>query len=326
MHIEDFNDKEIINKLFIKEKLPKKCSLCNNGDLNINGHIIPELILRWVRRKSGKKNFFFSTIQNDFLEALEKLIRDNNGMALAVSDLMKYRMLCDNCELHLSIYEKKFTDTYFKKYYRGHSVGELDDNTYFLIVSIAWRVLISSQLMVGQEQLESISFLFQKSMKSTIIPKPTKPTEPTEPTEPTDLIEVSYFTIEDVESIIDEKHINQSALRYSISQNIFAHDIFSRISPRTLIKLSIIKEPIILLKLGRYYFLINMENYFLGSEYVIEREIISAKNKFYKIKINDDVLSLVKIIGGNKFSGIDGYEFKEIKFETRILSSVRSHK
>jgi hypothetical protein len=306
-----FMNEEISGKLLYKNKLPVSCSLCQIGCLNKCGHIIPELILRWTRKKSGKDNFFFYPIQPEFFDALKELIDDNNGFGLAVSDLLKYKMLCDCCEQKLSDYEKHFTDKYFKRYYRGHEVGELDDSTYLLIISIAWRVLISTKIMVGQEALSKISLPFEKDIEDILylnkFPGGDFKYGP----------DVSYFTVEDLKEFFARKKMSTGDIDYSIEQNICAHHIFDKKLPKNHNRMSLFEIPVVYLKLGRYYFVINYYNYFDDIDFVIDRKKIDDNFNLFKFTLNEDLLSFINFMGNNRVHGIENYKFKAISFTMR---------
>ncbi|OWG18607.1 hypothetical protein KDK82_2086 [Delftia sp. K82] len=304
MHIGGYRDSTIHNLIFKQDRFPSSCLLCASGSLNKNGHIIPELVLRWTGMKSKKNNFFFYPMDQELFKTLENQIIQNNGLGLPVSDLLKYPMLCDDCEQKFSKYEKHFTDKYFKRYYRGNEVGELDDAVYFLVISIAWRVIVSTKIMIGQEALEGVCHYIENMMKDILecesFPVNEKKYGP----------EVAYFTVEDIKEFVGEKSVSTSAIDFSIQQNIFAHNIFDKRLENGFKQRSVLPVVSVFLKLGRYYFVVCLHDYFEKIDCNIERERVSDSLNLFKFRMNEDLISLIRFAGGNKIYGLENYSFK----------------
>ncbi len=313
MQSKAYKHKEIENLIFNRDKLPTSCLLCSTGRLNRAGHIIPELILRWTRRKSGKENFFFYPMNPDLFDALREMLSKNEWYGLPVGDLITCKMLCDRCEEKFSDYEKHFTDKYFKRYYRGNEVGELDSQTYLLIISIAWRVLATTKMMTGQENLEKICRPIELELKMMLQDESFLAYGIHGPS-------VNYFTIEDLKEFAGHDNTT-AAFDYSIEQHIFTHHIYSKYLPANYNKISIAPITTILLKLGRYYFFICQYDYFDEVTFNITRERVADGVNLFKFRMNEDLLSFISIAGGDDIRGMKDYTFKEIDFQTRKFPS-----
>src|SRR4051794_25484436 len=104
---------KIYDELFSSTAMPKKCALCEVGELRELGHIIPKFVMRWLKQASKKNEFYL-----------------NNLASQKVRDTIALRILCEDCEDKFSASEKLFTDNYFKRYYRNQVPLEIDDGLY----------------------------------------------------------------------------------------------------------------------------------------------------------------------------------------------------
>jgi len=109
------------------------CKLClENKDLR-ESHIIPDFVGRWIKDTSvtGK-------------------LRSTESINKRIQDLIKAKLLCDDCESVFQKYEDYFAKNIFKPFLNSYSPEfYYDENLIKFIVSISWRVLVFSMSKVN---------------------------------------------------------------------------------------------------------------------------------------------------------------------------------
>lgn len=104
-----------------------KCALCEEGeDLQLS-HIVPSLIVNWLRDSSGTG-----------------FLRGATGKNIRIQDAPKMRLLCSRCEVKLSRFEKYFAEAVFFPY-QNKAVKRFsyDESLLKFVVSMGWRILQS---------------------------------------------------------------------------------------------------------------------------------------------------------------------------------------
>jgi len=250
-------------------QLPSSCLLCLDGELNKFGHIIPALVLRWLKSASKKKDFFF------------------NNSSEKVADTLAVKMLCDRCEEIFCTHEKYFTDKYFKKFYRNKSPEKIGDDIYFFSLSVAWRILVSTPMMKGEEDSGKYFSFLTESIRSYLL-------QPNEKTE----VDVYVFHASDIVENLPEKHYNLNLLKYSVRQGIFAQRLMAvRNGSRFL--LTPAPVPLVHFKLGVYYFLVACQDYLQSLTFLsnIER---SDRGGVYVLKYSDELIGFLNYISNDR--------------------------
>jgi hypothetical protein len=102
-----------------------RCPLCGSADPLRESHIIPRFVLDWLLRSSPTGVMRFGTNPN-----------------VRVKDGMKLRLLCDDCEGQLSVWEKSTAEQLFLPYHNDTSVRVRYESWLAkFCASVAWRVL-----------------------------------------------------------------------------------------------------------------------------------------------------------------------------------------
>lgn len=221
------NNQRVYDPLIIGDKLPLSCALCSKGKLGRLGHIIPKFVMRWLKFSSKLNSFYF------------------NNKQVKVSDTVSVRILCDKCEDAFSIHERNFTEKYFKKQYRGDDY-KINDDVYYFAISVAWRILLFSSFMRGEDGKDVYFNNLQNVMKTYLL-KPDLNAE----------IDVHIFIADEISSNLSEGHYNAEVLKYSINQGAHAQILYGEegfIATWT-------KVPLVYFKLGEFYFFVSTKNY-----------------------------------------------------------------
>lgn len=104
----------------------KLCSLCKNNSILKDSHIIPKFVGDWIKETSvtGK-------------------MRSAETPNKRVQDLVKTKLLCNDCEQLFSTYEKYFSENIFKPFLNSNNpIITYDVRLKKFVVSILWRILI----------------------------------------------------------------------------------------------------------------------------------------------------------------------------------------
>lgn len=113
------------------------CPLCQRVALLVQSHILPGLIVRWLREHSGSG-----------------YLRSGATPNKRSQDYIKRRLLCVDCEQLLSRWEKSFAEKYLIPYHED-SRRPVRYGPWFsrFAVSVSWRVLAWSQAKSGLKHL-----------------------------------------------------------------------------------------------------------------------------------------------------------------------------
>lgn len=117
----------------------KTCQLCGGQKLLRNSHIIPKFVLRWLKRTSVGG------------------IRSVNNPNQRVQDGEKIYMLCADCELLFSKWEKEFSETIFIPIHESSGEQKVIGYRNWALkfaVSVSWRSL---KFVMEQGQLTHLS-------------------------------------------------------------------------------------------------------------------------------------------------------------------------
>ena len=130
------------------------CALCNSNRPLRESHIIPRFVFDWLVESSGTGHMRFGPAMN-----------------LRVQDGVKQHLLCDECEVRLSVWENETARSLFKPYHRDTST-EITYGPWLakFCASVCWRVLLifrglgiknfsDTQLLLADEALCSWSNL-----------------------------------------------------------------------------------------------------------------------------------------------------------------------
>ncbi|SFF92319.1 hypothetical protein SAMN05660649_00009 [Desulfotomaculum arcticum] len=102
-----------------------KCALCNQIKELRESHIIPDFAGRWLKKSSATGYLRQATTPNRRSQ-----------------DLFKCRLLCNDCELLFSRFEKQFAEKIFIPFQNGQKFFHYDEWLLKFIISINWRVAI----------------------------------------------------------------------------------------------------------------------------------------------------------------------------------------
>lgn len=258
---------KIYEKMFRTEKMPKSCLLCKVGELDELGHIIPKFVMRWLKQASKRKNFYL-----------------NNEQEQMIADTPAFKMMCKDCEDKFSNLEKHFTDNFFKKYYRGHTPNPIQDEVYDFAISIAWRLIVSTERLKNTEAHEkafAAAYSVSESLMREYLNNKKSNCEQS----------VYVLPIESLIKSIPESLIHEATLKYSIRQGLKAHRLYDETGKLALTQQRI---PTIHFKLGCYYFFVFPNNYFAGSEFTIKATRISETKHLYVLDYTPDLLGFME--------------------------------
>lgn len=252
--------------LFVLEKMPTTCLLCTDGELDELGHIIPKLALRWLKKASKSNSFYF----------------DNNPK-LKMSDTPAFRMMCNSCEDKLSKFEKDFTDNYFKRYYKRQPVSELRDELYIFAISVAWRLIVSTERLKDTQpeikqytrEYSSLEIRMRKFLNTNY---------------PRCDIGVYVFSADEIFNNLQEEQIKRNILLHSIRHGLKAHNIYNK-DGTFLISNS--QVPTLFFKIGFYYFFVVEAGYFNKAQFSIKSIKSSTKYELFDVKYTPDFLGFM---------------------------------
>ena len=104
------------------------CQLCQQNKELRKSHIIPKFVGEWIKETSvtGK-------------------MRAANNPNLRIQDSNRGELLCGECEQLFSVYEKYFSETFFRPFLNTRSpIIQYDEKLRKFVVSFLWRVLVAS--------------------------------------------------------------------------------------------------------------------------------------------------------------------------------------
>ncbi|WP_458761939.1 hypothetical protein [Cupriavidus basilensis] len=264
------NNQRVYDPLINGEKLPSSCMLCPDGKLNKRGHIIPKLVMRWLKKASKKEKFYL------------------NNTEMTAPDTMALRILCDACEEELSRNEKIFTDMYFNKYYRGQPEIEVNDSIYYFSLSVAWRILITTPMMRSHKGGDKYFSLLRDKIKSYLL-KPNNEAA----------LDVYVFHGNEIAANLPERDYNINLLRHSIRQGIFCQPLFydngfcATLSP----------FPLVHFKLGIYYFIVSEKNYLQSLKF--DKILKSRKqSRVHSLKYSTELIGFLSHISNGDFHDV----------------------
>lgn len=264
---------KIYDELFSSTAMPKKCALCEIGELRELGHIIPKFVMRWLKQASKKNEFYL-----------------NNSANEKVRDTIALRILCEDCEDKFSASEKLFTDNYFKRYYRNQVPFEIDDGLYVFAISVAWRLILSTSFLKESAALD-------KSFKSMLKNARLFLLNQSEDSE----LDVYVFTANEIESHVVPGLIDERDLKYSIKHSLLAHAITDKSGH---FRLSLANVPLVYFKLGVYYFLVTLAGYFERSLFSVNYSKAGNRFRTYKVSYTADFLEFLKWSTNGTFSEV----------------------
>lgn len=280
--------------LFKPEKMPTSCLLCKTGELDELGHIIPKFVMRWLKRASKLNKFYF-----------------NNDRDKMVADTPAFRMMCNKCEDKFSTLEKYFTDEIFKKYYRRKTPSPVDDQVYNFAISIAWRLIVSTERLKDTQPQEKVFEAIYSPSESVMRGYLNNETENCHHT-------VYALPIENLTNNISASLIDDNALKYTIRQGLKAHVICD-----DRIKMLLSSHiPVIYFKIGCYYFFIVQNNYFAGSDFRISSTKASKTKELYILDYTPDLLGFMEWIMDGRFFEINTKDIRLKNYTHRDAQTV----
>lgn len=104
------------------------CKLCLKNKELRESHVIPDFTGKWIKNTSvtGK-------------------LRSSDSVNKRIQDLIKVKLLCDDCESIFQKYEKYFSENIFKPFLNSYTPKfKYDENLIKFIVSLSWRMLVVS--------------------------------------------------------------------------------------------------------------------------------------------------------------------------------------
>lgn len=261
-HKEVTNNQKLYDEHFNKEMLPSKCLLCLEGELHEHGHIIPKFVMRWLKKASGLDSLHF------------------NGTEEKTSDTIALRILCKHCEDKFDKHERQFTEGYFKPYYRGISPKSAKREIYSFALSIAWRILAITPFIKGSEKSET----YCRILKDTISPHFFNPEKKVE-------VDVHIFSIDEVLKNIPPEQLNEKLLKFSISQGVFAHNLFMHPG----FKVTLQPLPIVHFKIGAYYFIVALQDHIKNLEF--DKKLQSTReSNVYSLQYTKELVGFLRYI------------------------------
>lgn len=109
------------------------CKLCLENKELRESHIIPDFTGKWIKNTSvtGK-------------------LRSSDSVNKRIQNLIKVKLLCDDCESIFQKYEKYFSENIFKPFLNFYTPKfKYDEKLIKFIVSLSWRILIFSMPKVN---------------------------------------------------------------------------------------------------------------------------------------------------------------------------------
>jgi hypothetical protein len=269
---------DFYDSLFLLETMPTSCLLCTDGTLSELGHVIPKFVLRWLKKASKLNGFYF-----------------NNNPKLKMSDTPAFKMMCESCEDKLSVFEKEFTDNYFKRYYKHQPVSSPGDELYVFAISVAWRLIVSTERLKDTQpkiklykeiysglEARARDFLNGKGDRCNI--------------------GVYIFSADEILNNIPESKVNKNLLLYSLRHGLKAHDFHSK-DGTFLISNSYI--PVVFFKIGFYYLFVVDSGYFDRVQYSVTSIKVSAKYELFDVKYTEDFLGFMDWVMENGLYEVD---------------------
>lgn len=246
--------------------MPTTCLLCTDGQLDELGHIIPKLAMRWLKRASKLNSFYF-----------------NNDPNVKMQDTPAFKMMCKSCEDKLSAFEKHFTDNHFKKYYRHQLPSEPRDELYIFAISVAWRLIISTERLKATEPqinlYEKIYSDFETRARNFLNDNNYKCN-----------ISVYTFSADEILANLPECLIKKSLLLYGLRYGLKAHNFYSKEGHWVISKSHI---PTVFFKIGFYFFFVVETGYFNRIQYSMESIRTPSKYELFDIKYTEDFLGFI---------------------------------
>ncbi|MBH2018421.1 MAG: hypothetical protein I8H91_02410 [Burkholderiales bacterium] len=266
------NNKHIYDNQINYNKLPSSCLLCSEGALGELGHIIPKFVMRWLKRASKKEEFYL------------------NNTAVKVADTLALKMLCNKCEDIFSEHEKFFTDQYFKRHYRKTPPAEISGDIYFFALSIAWRIMISTPMMQGEENSEKYFRELRDIVKAYLL-------QPNERAK----IDVYVFYANEISANLAAQYYKANLLNFSVRQGIFAHYLIyddinccATLSP----------IPLVYFKLGAYYFIVADQNHLQLLTFPKKIEATEG-GKVHILRYSEGLIGFLNHISNGDFDEVD---------------------
>jgi hypothetical protein len=282
----------IYENFFVAKKMPVNCLICTDGELSEYGHIIPKFVMRWLKHASGLNSFYL-----------------DNDPALKVSDTPAIKILCNVCEDRLGIYEKNFTDNYFKKFYRKQSLRPVRDELYIFAISVAWRIVVTTGFLKDTEktidQFTSIYTSVENEMRSFL-----------QDFNYNCELGVYIFSAEEIINNVHEGRFNKKLLLYTIRQGLKAHNLYSKNGAFLISKSRI---PIIHFKLGFYYFFVAPSGYFDHVQYSVKSKKASSLYDLSELNYTEDLLGFIKWIVSEQLYEVDCSSKTQAFYERRNL-------
>lgn len=104
----------------------EKCKLCGSNLNLIEGHIIPKFVVKYLKETS-----------------VTGRVRQAEKPNLRKQDIIKFRLLCFNCEQLFSKREKIFSEQIFKKYHH-QKIWRFDYQEWlrYFLISVFWKIAI----------------------------------------------------------------------------------------------------------------------------------------------------------------------------------------
>ena len=105
-----------------------ECRLCGETRELQQSHIIPNFVIRWLKKSSATS-----------------FLRDATNPDKRLPD-HKEELLCDECEQKIGKWESKFASEVFYPFIRDQT-SQIEHSNWLqlFVISISWRILISNQ-------------------------------------------------------------------------------------------------------------------------------------------------------------------------------------
>lgn len=100
-----------------------QCALCGLTKELRESHIIPDFVGKWLKDTSATGY-------------LRQAVNPNKR----IQDIFKIHLLCNDCEVLFSKYEKAFSENIFSPFQKGEKAFHYDEWFLKYIISISWRV------------------------------------------------------------------------------------------------------------------------------------------------------------------------------------------
>ncbi|MCP1510445.1 hypothetical protein J2Y83_000572 [Pseudomonas marginalis] len=271
-----FTNNRIYDTLFVQGRMPDKCLLCGTGELEEKGHIIPKFVMRWLKKASNKNEFFL-----------------NNDPLLKVSDTPALKIMCTACEDKVSLFEKHFTDNYYKRYYRRKKVEQFTDEVYYFAVSVAWRLIVSTERLksTAQDEFAQSYGGMEQRARAYLLDTSKKPE-----------LDVYILSAEQIFKTVDAGRIKENLLNYSVSHGLKAHSLYDSKHGFMMTPLPI---PTVSFKIGAYYFFVVMSHYFEHAEFQVNCIRRSKLERLFEVNCTEDFLGFAKWIMNDRFYEVE---------------------